>query len=198
MLKKVSHIILIFLLFPFWILMKHDKNFNLIGQDMLEWSHRRELNQKSPTLYLFILLLTLDKSFRNVLYFRLAWKSRFISFIFRPLDSLYISTPKDKVAGGLFICHGFSTIISAKSIGSNCWINQQVTIGYTSKTDCPIIGNDVYVHAGAIVIGAITLGDNSVIGAGAVVTKNVPANCYVVGNPARIIRKNGLKVNEKL
>lgn len=83
-------------------------------------------------------------------------------------------------------------------MGKNCWINQQVTIGANSQYEYPTIGNDVHIFAGALVIGDITIGNNVVIGAGAVVTKSVPDNCTVVGNPARIIRRNGVKVNESL
>lgn len=103
----------------------------------------------------------------------------------------------DKIDGGLYIEHGYSTIISAKSIGRNCVINQNVTIGHASSK-APLIGNNCRIHAGAIVIGEITIGDDSIIGAGAVVTKSVPPNCTVVGNPARIVRKEGERVHIKL
>ena len=60
----------------------------------------------------------------------------------------------------------------------------------------PVLGNNVYIGAGAKIIGGITIGNNVKIGAGSVVVKNVPDNCTVVGNPARIIKKNGIKVKE--
>jgi serine O-acetyltransferase len=104
---------------------------------------------------------------------------------YRPLDSLYIVTPS--IGPGLFIQHGFSTIIAAKSLGDNCWVNQQVTIGYSSVDDCPTLGNNVSIKAGAIVIGDITVGDNAVVGAGAVVVEDVPPGCTVAGVPARVI-----------
>jgi serine O-acetyltransferase len=103
----------------------------------------------------------------------------------RPLESLYIVTPS--IGPGLFIQHGFSTIIAAKSLGENCWVNQQVTIGFSSVDDCPTLGNNVSVKAGAIVIGDITIGDGAVVGAGAVVVKDVPPFSTVVGVPARIV-----------
>ena len=52
--------------------------------------------------------------------------------------------------------------------------------------------------AGALILGDIHIGDNVIVGAGTVVTKSVPNNCTVVGNPARIIRRDGIKVNEPL
>lgn len=80
---------------------------------------------------------------------------------FRPMDTLYIDTPC--MGPGLFIQHGFSTIIAARSIGEDCWINQQVTIGYSDVYDCPIIGNNVKITAGAKVFGDISIGDNCIV-----------------------------------
>lgn len=82
-------------------------------------------------------------------------------------------------------------------IGDNCTIFHQVTIGMNETTlKSPVLGNNVYIGAGAKIIGGITIGNNVKIGAGSVVVKNVPDNCTVVGNPARIIKKNGIKVKE--
>nr|WP_275994314.1 hypothetical protein [Argonema antarcticum] len=83
-------------------------------------------------------------------------------------------------------------------IGENCWINQQVSIGYKDKTGRPKIGDNVRITAGAKVLGNITVGNNVTVGANAVVIKNVPDNCVVVGVPAYIVKKNGLKVKEEL
>lgn len=64
------------------------------------------------------------------------------------------------------------------------------------KTDQrAVIGNNVMICAGSIVIGNVDIGDNVTIGAAAVVTKDVPDNCVVAGNPARIIKKDGQIVN---
>ena len=97
----------------------------------------------------------------------------------------------------MLVVHGDSTYIYAKSIGRNLYVNQCVTIG-TVGDKSPIIGDNVRIATGAIVIGGISIGDNSTIGAGAVVVKDVPSNCVVVGNPARIVKQNGTKVDIKL
>ena len=55
----------------------------------------------------------------------------------------------------------------------------------------PIIGDDVKIFTGATVFGGITIGNHVTIGAGAVVSKNVPDNCTVIGNPAYIVKKDG-------
>ncbi len=131
--------------------------------------------------------------FRALFHYRVARERRLgirallalADWCWRPLESLYIVTPT--IGPGLFIQHGFSTIIAAKSLGENCWVNQQVTIGFSSVDDCPTLGNNVSVKAGAIVIGDITIGDGAVVGAGAVVVKDVPPFSTVVGVPARIV-----------
>ncbi len=104
---------------------------------------------------------------------------------YKPMDTLYIETPE--IGGGLFIQHGFATMISAKSIGENCWINQQVTIGYTGK-GCPTIGDNVVITCGAKVLGNIHVGDNAVIGANAVVVHDVEPGAVMGGIPARKIK----------
>ena len=108
--------------------------------------------------------------------------------LFPLMDTLYITT--NEIGPRLFIQHGFATIISAKSIGSDCWINQQVTIGYTFDTVPPVIGNGVRISAGAKVVGDIIVGDNSIVAANAAVVKDVPENAIVGGVPARIIGEN--------
>lgn len=63
------------------------------------------------------------------------------------MDTLYINTRN--IGHRLYIQHGFATVISAKSVGDDCWINQQVTIGYTFDSEPVVIGNGVRVSAGA-------------------------------------------------
>lgn len=74
-------------------------------------------------------------------------------------------------------------------IGRNCTINQQVTIGQNEKGH-PVIGDNVFIGAGARIIGAVTIGDNVKIGANAVVVKDIPRNSTVVGVPGVVVRKN--------
>ena len=138
--------------------------------------------------------LTNNKAFRNLLQHRLKNPTRslkcWIHFIiarilWKPLDSLYINTID--IGGGLYIQHGFSTIISAKKIGENCRIFQQVTIGYRGEEN-PVLEDYASVTCGAKVLGGVTMHKNSIAAAGSVVLKDVPENAIVGGVPAKIIK----------
>ncbi len=145
----------------------------------------------APNMKALFYYLQYRQEYRNVFYYRTARKAKslhcgsILKYILPPLDSLMFGT--ESIGGGIFIQHGFSTVIHAKSIGKNVFINQQVTIGAGKTPDAiPIIGDNVKIHAGAIVIGDIRIGDNVTIGAGAVVYKDVPSNSVVVPARSRI------------
>ena len=103
--------------------------------------------------------------------------------------------PGARIGKGFFIDHGNGVVIGETTIiGDNVTIYQGVTLGGTGKDTGkrhPTIGNNVTIGAGAKVLGPFTVGDNSKIGASAVVLKEVPPNCTVVGNPGRIVRRKG-------
>ncbi len=178
----------------------------VIDKDIDRWLQVTQHPEPSmlPKWKGLVWLLWKYPEFRNLFYYRIARERRVISrilvelakFAYRPMNTLYIDTAT--IGAGLFIQHGFSTIIAAARIGQNCWINQQVTIGYSDVADCPTIGDNVKITAGAKVFGNITIGDNSIIGANAVVFKDVPPNCTVVGVPAYIVKCDGKKVKKPL
>lgn len=167
---------------------------NIVSLDIKRWLEIKLLDY--GFLKGFIFLMTYYKEFRNLFYYRLGKVKYILNILCPKLNSLYL--PTKEIASGFYIEHGFSTIVAAESVGKNCWINQQVTVGYKNRTEGPTILDDVTIHAGAIVLGKITIGCNVIIGAGALVMKSVPPNCTVVGNPARIIRKEGDRVDIKL
>lgn len=101
-----------------------------------------------------------------------------------------------KIESPLILPHGVSGIFITQSavVGSNMVVFQQVTIGANtikgSKSfGAPVIGNDVYIGAGAKIIGKATISDNARIGANAVVVKDVPYNALVICSEPRIIIK---------
>lgn len=93
---------------------------------------------------------------------------------------------------GLLIMHGFSTIINCKKMGNNCTIYQQVTIGATAK-GTPVIGDDCIIYSGCKILGNIIIGDDVIVGANAVVVKDIPSHSVVVGVPAKIIKRRDCK-----
>ena len=107
-------------------------------------------------------------------------------------------SPGADIGGGLYIAHPIGTVISANKIGENCSIIAAVTIGMRNEHAFPRIGNNVFIGAGARVLGDITIGDDVVIGANAVVIDDLPAGATAVGIPARIIHIYGESVQHRL
>lgn len=173
------------------------KHKPIIAADVARWVevYPPAFATRSPALAL-LHLLSHHREFRNLLHFRLGRAGRLLKVWTRQEDTLFIATAQ--IGPGLVVQHGFATIITAKSIGAYCWINQQVTIGFASGKGCPTIGDHVTISAGAKVLGGVTIGDHAIIGANAVVTKDVPSHATVVGVPARIVRLNGLRVDRPL
>jgi serine O-acetyltransferase len=123
--------------------------------------------------------------------------ARLISHFSRFLTQIEIH-PGAKIGEGFFIDHGAGVVIGETAeIGNNVTIYQGVTLGGTGKEKGkrhPTIGNNVVISTGAKVLGAITVGENSKIGAGSVVLKDVPPNSTVVGVPGRVVVRDGQRV----
>ncbi len=150
-------------------------------------SYRRtKFTGANTVLYLFVV----DKYFRTLFYNRIGRSSYIISWLWRK-STIFFPICKD-IGGGVYLAHPYSTILNAKKIGENFTCRQNTTLGNKSDNETskkPTIGNNVTLGANVVIIGDVEIGDNSIIGAGCVVTKNIPANSVVVGNPARIIKK---------
>ena len=110
--------------------------------------------------------------------------------------------PGATIGKGLFIDHGMGVVIGETAeIGDNCTIYQGVTLGGTGKDvgkRHPTLGDNVMVGAGAKVLGPVKIGSNSKIAANAVVLREVPENSTAVGIPAKVVRRDGVKVKDDL
>lgn len=108
--------------------------------------------------------------------------------------------PAVQVGKRFFIDHGTGVVIGETAvIGDDVTIYQGVTLGGTGKDTGkrhPTIGNNVMIGAGAKVLGPLVIGDNSRIAAGAVVLNDIPPNSTAVGVPARVVKKDGMRVDD--
>ena len=123
---------------------------------------------------------------------------RVISQINRALTGIEIH-PGAKIGKKVFIDHGMGVVIGETAeIGNNCLLYQGVTLGGTGKSHGkrhPTLKENVVVGAGAKVLGSITVGANTRIGAGSVVVRSVVGNSTVVGVPGRVVHQSGVKIN---
>lgn len=181
----------LFRVIPAYFLCKHGKFKDKFEKDNAFWTRRDLANTAKWPLLQFGYNMINSMAYRNVVLNRLRRNPisfLIVRFLFKPLESLYIKTPPEKIGGGLYFQHGFSTILTAREVGEYCWINQQVTIGYNGG-EAPVLGDNTHICANSVVIGGITLGEGAVVGAGAVVTHDVPPYTVVAGVPAVPIKR---------
>lgn len=181
-----------FFLLPHLVVYAFSKNKAEIDMDMERWKNAR--NIKGSKISVLLKALTNSPDFRTVFYFRnRGLVCKLLNIYCRKEHNFRIDI-NTKLAGGILTAHPYATILNAETIGENFYVNHLVTVGEINGKK-PIIGKNVSVNAGAIIIGDISIGDNCIIGAGAVVVKSIPNNCVVVGNPAKIIKKDGIHID---
>ena len=129
-----------------------------------------------------------------------------IIYLYRKLCLHRLSEKYNIVIGENMVGYGFriphivggGIIINANSIGNYCSVNVGVIVGNNHKwNDRPSIGDNVKLTMGAKVYGGVTIGNNVIVAPNSVVVKDVPDNCVVSGVPAKIITKDGKRVDSK-
>ena len=104
-------------------------------------------------------------------------------------------SPATKIGSGFYIGHFGGIVVNDQSvIGNNCNISPGVTLGQVNRgkyKGYPHLGDNVYIGAGAKIVGAVKVGSNVAIGANCVVTRDVPDGSVVVGIPGRVISNEG-------
>lgn len=164
----------------------------------------RQTGEVSLSVFLKSLLFT--KGFKFVFWLRLAKhfdKNKLLRILpklmFSYYKRIYVSdiNYRAEIGPGFAIYHIFCTTFGSDvSLGSNITIVHGVTIA-GKNGNFPTINDNVYIGAGACVLGDVIIGKNAVIGANAVVTKSVPENAVVVGNPAKIVAYTGAGSSQK-
>lgn len=172
---------------PHYLLYYCSKFKKLIDEDVKAMGKYPEYSSMEGNRLLLYLLIR-DKYFRKMFYTRIGLMSNLVSW-YSPGESTFF--PCKEINGGFYMAHPYATIINAKKVGRNFTCRQCTTIGNKKDGDnehLPIIGDNVTLGANVVIIGGITVGNNVVVGAGSVVVKDVPDNCIVAGNPAKILK----------
>ncbi len=174
------------------------------------YSDIRAAQKRDPAAKSFLEVILLYPGLHALVYFRVAhafykmklfFSARLLSQVARFFTGIEIH-PGAKIGKRFFIDHGMGVVIGETAIiGNDVLLYQGATLGGTGIVQGkrhPTIGNNVVIGAGAKVLGAISIGDNSYIGANAVVIKDVPPNSTVVGVPGRITKQDGKKMDVSL
>jgi serine O-acetyltransferase len=177
--------------------------YKLFLEDARRWIAPGQISPVAPiSVRTLLALLYRHMPLRAMAWFRFgSWcKHKRLPFlpgyVQRQIYSRYgleISAGAD-IGGGLYIAHPIGTVISVKRMGRNCSIIAAVTIGMRNEWKFPEIGDDVFIGAGARVLGGIKVGNHAAIGANAVVIHDVAEGVTVVGIPAKAIQSNGVRV----
>ena len=180
-------------LVPHIVLFATSRKKDLLDLDLQAWTQRYgpyNAGNEFVKIVNFVYTMTYFQEYRSVFYFRHRYFGHVLGLFCRGMPGVAINT--GTCGPGLFLQHGFGTLISADSIGANVTVGQLSSIGYgINGIDRPTIGDNVIVGAGARVLGRIRVGDNARIAPNSLVISNVPANCVVMGVPAKVLWDKG-------
>ena len=164
----------------------------------------RDAIDAPPTHWIHVLRMAARyPEFRSLLYRRANKSSlgkalsRLASVFYRGAPGLIIGS--GPIGPGLYIEHGFSSVLAHTSLGRDVWINQNVTLAAHGERGGPVIGDRVRIYAGAVVLGGVHVADETIVGAGSVVSRDTTESSVVAGNPARYIKPrsgDGRRLNE--
>jgi serine O-acetyltransferase len=167
--------------------------FGLVASDLrakAEWNYGR------ASAGALVKVLLTDGTAAMVWYRLMQWARRWrlvpLELLFNRVNTFYCNCVIGRGAEfgpGFVLVHGTGVVINGGVRGgSNVKLEHQVTIGAERRQN-PVLGDDVFVGAGAKIIGPVAVGSGARVGANAVVVRDVPAHATVVGIPARVVRQ---------
>lgn len=162
--------------YPFWFSISRAGLGEVVAEDVDWWALCIDdpdilaLDRYSRFAYLCGTL----SEFRTLVHYRMLSAPLPLRLVLRAVykQSTTLKFSVGRIGPGLYIEHGMGTLVGAESIGSHCWISQQVTVGYNAKGR-PTLGDRVRIGPGAVVVGPITIHDGATVGPNATVIRDV-------------------------
>ncbi|OCA69631.1 serine acetyltransferase [Chryseobacterium artocarpi] len=168
-------------------------DYSIIQKDFYresgKWLSKFEIWKKciNPNLH-FIYILRMAQKYQKKAFLNTFWRIVLRHYQIKYGFQIY---PETQIGEGFYLGHWGSLVINPKTIiGKNCNIAQGVTIGQQNRgknEGSPVIGDEVWIGANAVIVGAVTIGNNVLIVPNSYVNFDVPPNSVVIGNPAKII-----------
>lgn len=165
--------------------------YSLVKTDLSKLSYSVP---KAESVYGLCWALVYNLPFRAVYQFRIKHHKLFVEII----KILFPNKRQVEVTGnigeGFVVFHGQCCVIHCNEAGENFSVFQGVTVGRNPShtkngIDIPSFGSNVTIYTNSVVAGGIRIGDNVQISAGSIVLEDIPDNCIVAGNPAKVVRK---------
>ena len=171
-----------------WLYLPH-LMFGAFNHEVLSDVRRnaRQVSVALPVPLMLLYFLHNNAYFRTLFYYRIgAVKALLISW-YRPGDRYFSIANSTRIGSSVQLFHPYATVLNAERIGDYFSCLHCTTLGATDKGR-PVIGDHVSLGASVTIIGHVRIGSNVTIGAGSVVTKDIPDNCIAAGNPAKVIK----------